>query len=157
MPNKSELDRADRSWGWLLFAHAKVLNALEADLLEQHDLPLIWFDLLNRLREAPDHRMRMNDLKDASLFTNSGITRLIDRIEAAGFVTRVRSSQDRRGVFVAITSSGNDKINQVWPDHVASVWKHYGQHLNADDMEAIETASRSILTDTDVPTAVPEV
>ena len=156
MPNKSELDRADQSWGWLLFAHAKVLNALEADLLEQHDLPLIWFDLLNRLREAPDQRMRMNDLKDASLFTNSGITRLIDRIEAAGFVTRIRSSQDRRGVYVAITRAGNDKINQVWPDHVASVWKHYGQYLDADDTDAIETASRKILADTDVPTAVPE-
>jgi len=156
MPRKSQLDRADQSWGWLLFAHAKVLNALEADLLEQHDLPLIWFDLLNRLREAPEQRMRMNDLKDASLFTKSGITRLIDRIETAGFVTRVRSSQDRRGVYVAITRAGNDKINQVWPDHVTSVWKHYGQYLDADDIDAIETASRKILADTDVPTAIPE-
>jgi len=156
MPSKSELDRADQSWGWLLFAHAKVKNALEADLLEQHDLPLIWFDLLNRLREAPDQRMRMNDLKDASLFTKSGITRLIDRIEATGFVTRVRSGTDRRGVYVAITRAGNDKINQVWPDHVASVWKHYGQYLDGDDVDAIETASRRILADTDVPTAVPE-
>ena len=156
MPDKSELDRGDQSWGWLLFAHAKVLNALEADLLDQHDLPLIWFDLLNRLREAPEQRMRMNDLKDASLFTKSGITRLIDRIEAAGFVTRVRSSLDRRGVFVAITRAGSDKINQVWPDHVASVWKHYGRHLDAEDLDAIETASRKILADTNVPTATPE-
>jgi DNA-binding MarR family transcriptional regulator len=156
MPRKSQLDRADQSWGWLLFAHAKVLNALEADLLEEHDLPLIWFDLLNRLRETPEQRMRMNDLKDASLFTKSGITRLIDRIEAAGFVTRVRSSQDRRGVYVEITRAGNDKINQVWPDHVASVWKNYGQFLDAGDMDAIETASRKILADADVPAAVPE-
>ena len=66
-------------------------NALEADLLEPHDLSLIWFALLHRLREAPEQRMRMNDLRDASLYTKSGITRLIDRIEAAGFVTRVRS------------------------------------------------------------------
>ena len=131
-------------------------NALEADLLEQHDLPLTWFDLLNRLREAPEQRMRMNDLKDASLFTKSGITRLIDRIEASGFVTRVRSGKDRRGVYVAITRAGNDKINQVWPDHVASVWKHYGQYLDGDDMDAVETASRKILADADVPTAVPE-
>ncbi len=156
MPSKSQLDRADQSWGWLLFAHAKVLDALEADLLEQHDLPLIWFDLLNRLREAPEQRMRMNDLKNASLFTKSGITRLIDRIEAAGFVTRIRSSQDRRGVYVAITRAGNDKINQVWSDHVASVWKHYGKHLDASDLNAIETASRKILANTEVPTAVPE-
>jgi DNA-binding MarR family transcriptional regulator len=156
MPSNSELDRADQSFGWLLFAHAKVKNALEADLLEQHDLPLIWFDLLNRLREAPEQRMRMSDLKDASLFTKSGITRLIDRIEASGFVTRVRSGNDRRGVYVAITREGNDKINEVWPDHVASIWKHYGQYLDADDMDAIETASRRILANTHVPSAVPE-
>ena len=156
MPSKSELNQADQSWGGLLFAHAKVLNALEADLLEQHDLPLIWFDLLNRLREAPERRMRMTDLQEASLFTSSGITRLIDRIEDAGLVTRVRSSQDRRGVYVAITRVGNDKINQVWPDHVASVWNHYGQYLDAGELDAIETAARKILAGSDVPTAVSE-
>lgn len=143
-------------WGWQLFAYAKVLQALEADLLEQHELPITWFDLMNRLREAPGQRLRMRELEEASLFTKSGLTRLVDRIESAGFVRRERTAEDRRGVYVVVTEAGNDKINEVWPDHVASVYRHFGSHLDREDGEAIEIAAKKILAGNDVPTAVAE-
>src|SRR3990172_5062716 len=145
----------NEAWGWLLFAHAKVLRSLEADLLEQHDLPVTWFDILNRLREAPGQRLRMHELEEASLFTRSGLTRLVDRIEAAGFVRRERSTEDRRGVYVGVTRAGNDKINRVWPDHVASVYKHFGEYLDPEDAEAVQIAAKKILAGEAVPTAVP--
>jgi DNA-binding MarR family transcriptional regulator len=144
-----------RSWGWMLFAHAKVLRAIETDLLEQHDLPVTWFDVLNRLREAPGRRLRMRELERPSLFTRSGMTRLVDRIEAAGFVRRERSPEDRRGVYVAITPEGNDKVDRVWPDHIASVARHFGANLGVEDAAAIEAACRRILAGDAVPTAVP--
>lgn len=49
----------------------------------------------------------MHELERASFVTRSGLTRLVDRIEAAGFVRRERSADDRRGVYVAITAKGN--------------------------------------------------
>ena len=154
---RSREEAMRESWGWMLFAHAKVLWALEADLLEQHDLPITWFDVMNRLREAPGGRLRMHELERASLSTRSGLTRLIDRIEAAGYVRRERSAEDRRGVYVVITQAGNDKIDRVWPDHEASIAQHFGQYLDLDDAVAIEVASRKILADDVVPTAVPRI
>jgi DNA-binding MarR family transcriptional regulator len=143
------------AWGWLLFLHAKVLRALEADLLEQHDLPITWFDILNRLREAPDQRLRMHELERASLFTRSGLTRLVDRIEAAGLVRRERSEEDRRGVFVVITEAGNEKIDDLWADHMASIHKHFGQYLDREDVDAIKRVASKILAGDELPTAIP--
>ncbi len=96
----------------------------------------------------------MHELEEASLFTRSGLTRLVDRIEESGFVRRERSTKDRRGVYVVITKERNDKIDRVWPDHVASVSKHFGQYLDRD-AEAVQTAAKKILAGEAMPTAVP--
>ena len=133
------------AWRGLLFAHAQVVRALETDMLEQHDLPIIWFDLLSRLSQSPGRRLRMHQLEEASVFTRSGITRLADRLEQAGLVRRERSTEDRRGVYVAITAAGIDKINEVWPDHVVSILKHFGQYLDLEDAKALEAAAKKIL------------
>lgn len=133
------------AWRGLLFAHAKVLRALESDMTEQHGLPITWFDLLSRLSQAPNQRLRMHELEEASLFTRSGITRLADRLEEAGLVRRERSADDRRGVYVALTSLGTARIQEVWPDHINSVERHFGRYLDSDDATALERAANKIL------------
>ncbi len=133
------------AWRGFLFAHAKVVRSLEADMIEQHDLPLTWFDLLSRIRQAPGQRLRMHQLEEASLFTRSGITGLADRLEQAGFVRRERSPEDRRGVYLAITQAGTDKIDEVWPNHELSIQKHFGQHLDPKGAKALPAATEKIL------------
>ena len=114
-------------------------------MLEQHDLPITWFDVLGRLKQAPGQQMRMHQLEEASLFTRSGLTRLADRLEEAGLVRRDRSVEDRRGVYLAITQAGIDRIDAVWPDHQLSIHEHFGRHLNYKDAEALIAATDKIL------------
>ena len=133
------------AWRGLLFAHAKVIRRLEADMHEQHDLPITWFDVLSRLNQSPDGRLRMHELEEVSVFTRSGMTRLADRLESAGLVRRERSPEDRRGVYLVITAAGRAKIDEVWPDHAASIQKHFGKHLNAGDAESLRTLTDRIL------------
>ena len=61
-------DQADKetqdAWKGILFAHARVVQALEADLLASADLPLTWLDVMNRLREHPDRRLRVHELAE---------------------------------------------------------------------------------------------
>jgi DNA-binding MarR family transcriptional regulator len=139
----SESEMLD-AWSGLLFAHVRVMRSLEADMVEQHGLTLSWFDILGRLKQAPGQRLRMHELEELSVFTRSGMTRLMDRIEAAGFVQRERSTMDRRGVYVAITSAGIDKIDAVWPDHVASIERHFGRCIDSDEATALTRISRRI-------------
>ena len=132
------------TWAGFLFAHARVVRGLERDMLEQQGLSLTWFDVMGRLKQAPDRRLRMHELEDASVFTRSGMTRLVDRIEAAGFVRRVRSSEDRRGVYVEITSAGIEKIDAVWPDHVASIERLFGRYIGPAEATALQRVSTRI-------------
>ena len=68
--------------------------------------PLTWLDVLAQLYDARDEGLRMQELEQRSLFTRSGLTRLVDRIEAAGLVRREAVPGDRRGVRVVLTSRG---------------------------------------------------
>ena len=133
------------TWRGFLFANAKVVRALDTDMIEQHDLSLTWFDLLSRIKQAPGQRLRMHQLEEASLFTRSGITGLADRLEKAGFVRRERSAEDRRGVYLAITQAGIDKIDEVWPDHQLSIQKHFGEHLDPENVKALQATTEKIL------------
>ena len=76
------------AWRGVLFANARVLQVAEPDLVAQVGYPLSWLDVLAQLYDAPEHGLRMQEIQERSLFTRSGMTRLIDRMEAAGYVRR---------------------------------------------------------------------
>jgi DNA-binding MarR family transcriptional regulator len=144
MPNELDQTTLD-AWRGLLFSYARVIRRLEADMLEQHDLPITWFDVLSRLSQSPDGRLRMHELEGVSLFTRSGVTRLADRLEAVGLVRRERTPEDRRGVYLVITAAGKAKIAEVWPDHTASISDHFGRYLDAGDAESLRAVTAKIL------------
>src|SRR6476469_6888164 len=75
-------------WRMFLRAHAYVMARLEADLAADGQPPLAMYDVLVQLVEAPEHRLRMTDLADAVLLSRSGLTRLVDRLERSGLVSR---------------------------------------------------------------------
>ena len=81
-------------------------HVLGRDLQAHSGLSLAFIDALARLCDAPEQRLRMQELQERSLFTHSGMTRLVDRIEKAGLVRRERAPGDRRGVFVVLTAEG---------------------------------------------------
>jgi DNA-binding MarR family transcriptional regulator len=142
-------DQADQAtqdaWKGILFVHSHVVRALESDLLKSADLPLTWLDVMNRLNEHPERRLRIHELADVSLFTRSGLTRLIDRIEDAGYVRREHSTTDRRGVYVTLTDAGGDKLESLWPDFTTSIQEYFGRHLSRADVKAITAATTKIL------------
>ena len=79
---------------------------LEAD----HGLSAQWFEVLLRLARTPGHRLRMSDLAAQTTLSASGLTRVVDRLEAAGLVTRAACPSDRRGSFAVLTGAGEARI-----------------------------------------------
>src|SRR3954452_22404873 len=94
------------AWGGFLRVHAAVTRDLDAELGVAHGLPLSSYEVLLYLHSAPDGMMRMSELADSVLLSRSGITRLVDRLEGAGFFERRRCSSDARGFHAAITAAG---------------------------------------------------
>lgn len=77
--------------------HADLTERIDAALREAGEIPLRWYDALLCLYEAPERRLRLADLATAALLSRSGLSRLVDRLEEAGLLTREPVADDARG------------------------------------------------------------
>ena len=85
------------AWRTFLTAHARITRRLDEELQASHSLSLAEYDALLQIAHAPGRRVRMNVLAERVILSRSGITRLIDRLEAAGSVERIACRTDARG------------------------------------------------------------
>ncbi|MCU1596675.1 MAG: MarR family transcriptional regulator [Glaciihabitans sp.] len=127
-------------WRDMLTSHRRTLVALEEDLSSRTGLSLAQYDVLLHLHEAPEHRLRMSELSQAVLFTTSGLTRLIDRMEAAGWVERGRSSDDRRGVSATLTAAGAGMLKSAAAVHLEGVQRMFTRHLEPAEIPVLAAA-----------------
>ncbi|MGK2851545.1 MAG: MarR family winged helix-turn-helix transcriptional regulator [Candidatus Limnocylindrales bacterium] len=128
------------AWRGVLFASAKVLRIAERDLVEREGFPMAWLDVLAQLYDASDHGLRMQELEERSLFTRSGLTRLVDRIEAAGLVRREPVLGDRRGVRVALTPEGRRRHDKAFVEHMRVIEREFGGRLTPAEQQAVADA-----------------
>lgn len=133
LPNRTEID----AWRAFLRAHARVTRCLEAELLAEQRLSLGAYDVLVQLSEAPDHRLRMAELAEAVLLSRSGVTRLVDRLERAGLVSRERVDGDGRGVVARLTPVGSKRLETAASTHLSGVVRHFVDLLDEDELTAM--------------------
>jgi DNA-binding MarR family transcriptional regulator len=128
------------AWRGVLFAGAKVLRVAERDLVEREGFPMAWLDVLAQLYDAPGNGLRMQELEERSLFTRSGLTRLVDRIEAAGLVQREPVPGDRRGVRVVLTPEGRRRHDKAFVEHLRVIEREFGGRLTPAEQRAVAGA-----------------
>jgi DNA-binding MarR family transcriptional regulator len=128
------------SWRGVLFAGARVLRVADLDMIERDGFPLTWFDVLSRLADAEPAGLRMQELEELALFTRGGLTRLVDRIEAAGLVQREPVPGDRRGVRVVLTAEGRQRYAVALARHGEVIEHAFGQRLTPAQHRAIADA-----------------
>src|SRR2546430_1509461 len=109
------------AWVSFLRAHAAITRQLNADLLNEHGLTLNDYEVLLHLARAEDGMMRRVDLADSILLTASGITRLLDGLERAGFVRKQTCQSDARVSYAQITEAGRTKLSEAGTTHLAGV------------------------------------
>jgi MarR family 2-MHQ and catechol resistance regulon transcriptional repressor len=109
------------AWARLLRAHAATRRSLSAQLEAEHGLTVNDFEALLRLAHAEDGRMRRVDLAEELMLTASGVTRLLEGLEAEGFVERAACASDRRVVYAVITERGREKLDTAADSHIAAV------------------------------------
>lgn len=128
------------SWRGVLFASARVLKVADRDMLEHDGFPLTWFDVLARLADAGPAGLRMQELEELALFARGGLTRLVDRIEAASLVRREPVRGDRRGVRVVLTDHGQQRYAAALARHREVIERVFGQRLTPAQHRAIADA-----------------
>lgn len=126
-------------WRMLQRAQVRITRHLESDLLVAHDLPLASYDVLMQLAEAPGRRLRMNDLADRVLLSRSGLTRLIDRLQRDGLVSREACADDARGLFAVLTDLGAARLAEATPTYLSVVKSQFIDLLAPDGIARVRT------------------
>jgi DNA-binding MarR family transcriptional regulator len=124
-------------WRSFLAAHTGTVRKLERDLTDQADLPLSWYDVLLQLAEAPQRRLRMAELADRVLLSRSGLTRLVDRLQSAGLVTRAPYPGDARGMYTVLTDAGLDRLRSAAPIHLTGIRDYWLSHFSDDELREL--------------------
>jgi DNA-binding MarR family transcriptional regulator len=124
-------------WRSFLRAHAGLVRELERELAVEAGLPLSWYDVLLQLAEAPGRQLRMADLAERVLLSRSGLTRLVDRLEAERLVRRERSRDDARGTFTVLTVDGLDRLRTAAPIHLAGIQRHFLSRFDDEELRSL--------------------
>ncbi len=118
-------DPGMEAWVRFLQAHAAVTRRLEVELRDECAISLAEYETLLHLAQAEDGRLRMSDLADRLLLSRSGVTRLVDRLEATGDVERRTCPSDARGSFAHLTVAGRARLRAAAPVHLRGVRTHF--------------------------------
>ena len=125
------------SWIAYLRTHAAIKRQLNADLLEGHGLTLSDYEVLLRLSQADDHAMRRIDLADSVLLTASGITRLLDGLERAGYVEKAACASDARVSYAKLTDSGLGKLREASVTHLAGIEELFTGRYSDEELDTL--------------------
>lgn len=129
------------AWRAFLNAHSATLERVEQALTSAGLPPLSWYDALWPLHRAPGRKLRMRELTaDVVTISRSGLTRLVDRLEAAGLVRREPSEGDRRGTVVAITPKGSSLLKRMWPVYAAEIRRTFVDVLSEREARELQEA-----------------
>jgi DNA-binding MarR family transcriptional regulator len=108
-------------------------------------LPLEWFDVLVHLADLPGMRARQKELRDRMLLSESGVSRLLVRMEKAGVITRSTADDDRRGMEIAVTDDGRAALLAAIESHLQLVASLFSDRLTATDSAALSRVLSKLL------------
>jgi len=132
---KSCSDAAQGAWVQLIRAHRSALCSVERALRAAELPPLEWYDVLLELERGGPLRPR--DLQDRLLLAQYNLSRLLDRMEADGLISRERCSEDARCQWVRATVSGKALRQRMWPVYSGAIQDALGAKLSPAQAEKL--------------------
>jgi DNA-binding MarR family transcriptional regulator len=123
------------AWRGLVRVHAALAKELDAELDARHGLPLTSYEVLRSLRKAPHGKLRMAELAEHALLSRSGMTRLIDRLEREGMVSRTTCDKDGRGCYAVLTEQGREAVDRARSTYIAVVRSGFVSHFSVEEMQ----------------------
>ena len=128
---------AGTALGRLVGAHSAITRELSAQLVAEHGLTLSEYEVLLLLARAEDRRMRRTDLAQEVRLSASGVTRMLDRMEATGLVEKGSCASDARVTYAVLTDAGQEKLERSSADHFAAVERLMGDRYGEDELATL--------------------
>jgi DNA-binding MarR family transcriptional regulator len=137
-------DEEQQAWRATIQLSQLLLRQLDRDLIA-HGLNSRDYEILVELSEAPERRLRMTELADATSQSRSRLSHQISRMEKRGLVRRDDCEGDKRGTFAVLTKAGFAAIERVAPYHVDNVRRHFIDRLTPDQLEEVRATFQPIV------------
>ena len=126
------------TWVRLNQARQVALSQIEMALKSANLPPAIWYDVLWELDQAEDNGLRPFEIEKQMLLRQYNLSRLLDRLEKAGYLTRKPCEEDGRGQRVFISKAGRDLRLQMWPVYARAINDAIATHLSEDEAKSVD-------------------
>ncbi|MFD7003875.1 FCD domain-containing protein [Streptomyces mirabilis] len=135
------------AWRNVRDAGEVVVSRISAEMENQSGLSLDWYGILLHIYEGgEDGRLPQRELERHLYLSQSGISRMVSKMQEAGLLRREPSPHDRRNVYVVLTDLGRDVFLRATPVHHAAVQRHFGSWLSDDEIASIGRGLQKVLT-----------
>lgn len=112
-----------------------VLTGEAEHLLKEHGITGPQYNALRILR-GEGQPMQVYQIAERMVTPQSDITRLVDRLEKSGLVTRERCGEDRRVVWVTLTAAGKSIVKKL-DRPLVELHDRQFQHLSQRDLKTL--------------------
>lgn len=136
-------------WCALSLLHDRIEAHIERALQSGHQLSVREYGLLvvlSRQHDGPGGHLRMNQVADAVVLSQSATTRLVTRLEDRGLLQRYLCPDDRRGIYTDVTPAGFALLEQARPTHDAALSSALGQAAADPELEPLVAAVEALNT-----------
>jgi DNA-binding MarR family transcriptional regulator len=137
LPDVSGTRAAVGSWEALFRAQVTLLRRLADDDVWQ-PISMREYDVLFTLSRCPAGSARLHELNREMLLSQPSLSRMVERLESAGYVAREPDPADRRGTVVALTDTGAEMQRRIGARHAASIRRYVGPALDDDELRALQ-------------------
>lgn len=141
-------DSRQVAWRLLLTVHAHAYRRIDADLQRAGTLSFDDYDVLLTLNEAENETLRMSELAEAVLLSNSGMSRRVAALVSAGLVTRKQSERDGRVFRVTITAKGRKALDATWKRYKPLIDDVFSRFLSEKEALVMAGLLQKILSGT---------
>ena len=143
MTKKAGQAQAEAAWESLFRAQVELIRRFEQDNVFD-DITFKEYDVLFTLRSGPEQGLRLRDLNRQVLLHQSALSRLVERLERRGLVTRTQDANDRRGTLIQLTDQGKDKQRQLGREHVKQINAYVGGALSPEELVQLATITAKL-------------
>lgn len=127
-------DRQQRAWRGWIDASLRIQAAIERQLRDDNGLTADDYEVMVRLSETDDGRMRMSELASCVGNSPSRLSQRIDRMVRDGLVCRDRCENDGRVHYAVLTDDGRARLEAAAPGHVDEVRRQFIDRLAPDEI-----------------------
>jgi DNA-binding MarR family transcriptional regulator len=138
-----------RAWTRLIKAQQIGLASIERALKSADMPPLAWYDALLELERAGEQGLRPFELEREMLLEQYNLSRLIDRLEKAGYVERRACEDDGRGQVIVITAAGKNIRHRIWNVYGAAIQSAIGDRLSVEEANNLATLLGTLIERSD--------